>query len=538
MQTHAAARAARAAAQAPAAARNPEEITPTTALETFTGLYGPVPGVAASTRPSGFGCGAEALRRVAAHWPSLRPEQRAAVRAAVESPPPRAALRDLAELVSRSAAAQAGGCCGGGAPPTIAPLTDEEFASAQRIVDGLRAELSTMLLYTPRMPFKVYREAPAAPADSYPLARDSERLPTWIAGLTDDTALSSASVCRIRVRREWLTGVPRASLRMVLGHEVFHCFQYDTFVGTRGEQLLAFNDLRPWAFEGAAAYVGERLSGGTTLDGCWLRGYFSQTPAAQCVQYSLHAYSHPAGPGVFSLYRAGYDAMGYFATLEGLGLDPLAASDSGVANVLRVVNDASSDVALARLAQHSFVQLVDVPSAATRRGWGRSWRIDSPLVQQGAELAREAPRAPPIAPGSPARLQLESGAMQVIEVPFGGAPYVRVRGAGHGHVAFDRSLDRIYVNDANLVFCRAWPCVCPDGRPVPQATGQILRGSRASRSRTRPCLARGPTSRSTRPRSKSSAARRRPPRNHRPVRQASTRASLAPGTSTARTRWR
>lgn len=463
---------ARAVAPSPAAS-GAQEVTATTALEAFARLYGPVPGVAVTTQHAGFGCGTEAVRWVAAHWSSLRPEQQAAVRSALESPPPRSALRDLSSFVSRAAAAQAGACCGAAAPPAAEPLTEAQQANAQRIVDGLRAELVTLLGHTPRMAFKVYREAPGAPADAVPMRIDSERVPYWISGMTDDAPLSSASVCRVRVRREWLEGRSPEALRMVLGHEIFHCFQYDLFAGTRGDQLLAFDHLRPWAFEGAAAYVGERLSRGTTLDGCWLRGYFSPTPATQCVAYSLHRSNHPAGPGVFSLYRAGYDAIGFFSTLESLGVDPLARGAGGVANLLRAVNDESADAALARISRFEYARLVDVASASTRRGWSSSWRIDSPLVQTGDGMSRGAPPIPPVVHGAPAHLVLESGAMQVVEVPFGDARFVRVQGRGHGHVAFDASLDRIYVSDANMVFCREWPCMCPDGRPVPHATGQI-----------------------------------------------------------------
>lgn len=456
------------------------EVTPQAALRAFSLVYGvALPGVPAmpARDASVPVCGTEATRWVVQHASTYTPEQRAVIERALSgragahahaAPPARSAgvLSELASLVAlREAHAD--------------PLPDSERRMAQSIVDELFSQVAAFVGVTPTIRVFVGRDQSRAPADAYPMMTDLETDDPDLHPLTvlsATTPMSSARYCRVRFNAQAMGPHWRneAFKRFVIGHELFHCLQFQSFRGSYADWGHVAGPVRPWVVEAAAGYVGEALTGGSGIDGYWLEGYMSPSYVAD---YSQH---RPAAieQGIYDHYNAGYDGVGLYYTLEGFGLRPLQhRGGDGLPDVLGILNEPSSNAALLRLLQGRGEVLRGFATASTRRAWGPEWDLASPYAQREPQHRRTPLLlGHTVAPGRPYTVQLLDGEMQVASLPFANVEYLRVRGAGTGHLVFDQAHDYPYTGPTHQVFCRSWPCACPDGRGVANAVAALPTG--------------------------------------------------------------
>jgi hypothetical protein len=81
-------------------------------------------------------------------------------------------------------------------------------------------------------------------------------------------------------------------------HETFHCFQF-TVADSSGRSIAT--ESKPWVTEGQAEWVGASLAGGGSVATDWWRTWMLEPSA---------------------LFDRGYDAIGFYASLERRGIDP------------------------------------------------------------------------------------------------------------------------------------------------------------------------------------------------------------------------
>lgn len=208
------------------------------------------------------------------HFDELTLEQQAAVGEAL-SP---------AEAVGRSgfrSAAPKIGCYG----QVVAGADSPDAGPYRQLADGLIGEIErrlggTITLVAPTYILLDHRDLGLGTAY------------TWAdPGDCDENAMAT---CTIHLSAKAEASDP-TTLRGILAHELMHCFQFQ-YLG------VAAYEMPDWILEGAPAWVGEDIAGGTSISTSWWTKYLT-TPER-------------------SLYSRSYDAIGFYAHLDEIGIDP------------------------------------------------------------------------------------------------------------------------------------------------------------------------------------------------------------------------
>jgi len=237
-------------------------------LDLFASVYGPLPGVPASTitdpRP---GDGSLAIRSVLAHWVDIDVTTQDAISAAL-------APGQHAETIAYTNGASA-----------IRAQTDTRLSEAIAAVESAKVAIETELGRPLGVPltvsvFDARIGGEGTVADITPM-----REGVW-------STTGSIDACSIRIFP--LGGT--VSLATVAAHEVFHCFQYTSVSDV--SQVL---ESQGWIIEGQAEWVGARIGGVDQDSADWFSSWIS-------------------APGA-SLFSLDYAAVGFYWVLESEGID-------------------------------------------------------------------------------------------------------------------------------------------------------------------------------------------------------------------------
>lgn len=276
--------------------------------------------------------------------------------------------------------------------------------------------------------------------------------------------ISSATRCRIRVwgDTDWFSNETQY---MIIAHEVFHCFQYDSQHALRGTFLNS-----EWRHEGSAAWVGEALARGTGIRG-------SDTPYQWWSRYLEGIEFLPPREHQWALIFNGNDVASYAA----IGVYAHFARHVDLwPRVLRMVSPTmgGSDNAFFWLASQSAEALGTYASAPFNRPeLGPAWVPDGPGMPSPTP-GRRLHEPPVVAINTP--LSLPEDASFWRNVSLGAQWGYRVRGApeadivtittnGIGRAAIASQSDGVFWSRSETFgWClRPEGCNCPNGQPAP-----------------------------------------------------------------------
>lgn len=251
------------------------EITVDMAVDAFSLAVAPLPG--ASVEPDAsdppIHDATLAVSWALRHFDELTPDQQAAVGRALSPAEGRAGFR--------AGAAPKIGCYG----QVVATGDSPDAGPIRQVADGLITELEGRLagaitLVAPTYILLDHRDLGLGTAY------------TWAdPGDCDENAMAT---CTIHLSAKAEASDP-TTLRGILAHELMHCFQFQ-YLG------VAAYEMPDWILEGAPAWVGEDIAGGTPISTPWWTKYLT-TPER-------------------SLYSRSYDAIGFYAHLDEIGIDP------------------------------------------------------------------------------------------------------------------------------------------------------------------------------------------------------------------------
>jgi hypothetical protein len=251
-----------------------------TALQAFALLIGPLPGV---SPPDGsapaISSGSAPIRWILGNWDGLTGAQRDAVAAALE-PDVETAQGEWGPRLASSAMVPmtAATCDLGKESPRRAEIEGQ--------AESASAAISERLGRTLRLPIVIrfVGNKPGLAAEAIPV--DSACRPT----------AARPALCVVDVTDRG-TGLIGFEIVDVIAHEVFHCFQYDL-----AKTAAEAGRVAPWLAEGSAAWVGEQISGGSTVGEQWWEDW---------VKYPW-----------LPLFSRVYDGVGFFSHLQESGTDP------------------------------------------------------------------------------------------------------------------------------------------------------------------------------------------------------------------------
>jgi hypothetical protein len=423
-----------------------------TALQAFSVLIGPLPGVDA---PPGAVLsdvdGTLALKMLLGHKDELTPAQWAAIHGLLDPGPVTGLLATgplLAAVGSNPMLTAANPCPGGKDSPRRA----EFEAQVSQAIATLEARLGHKL----RIPVGIIFQGVAT--QIVPGREDFEVFAITKPMSADckvDQGDTRPKSCQIQFtnRGEGLEGF---EFTHVVHHEVFHCFQLDFATSAAAAYRVG-----KWLDEGSASWVGETISGGSTVGGAdwvpWLK--------------------YPGQP----LFQRTYDAIGFFMHLQDVGVDPWK-----LLIPMHLKAESSSADAYAVAVKSASAELLDAwgPGYIRDVSLRPDWSTDGPGIPSG--IATPIPTATledntTIVGGAdplttlPARIDLLSEAV-VFEEFF-------VTSGAHGLIRFSDGTQKTLAEASGKPFClKPGGCVCPEGSAgaghawQPGASGQLLFG--------------------------------------------------------------
>jgi hypothetical protein len=422
-----------------------------TALRAFAMAYGTVPGVTDAPRADQSlpRCGNPIYHALSHHRSALSDAQRAAVDRVFHVRRPRGRAAAIIEAL----------------------YDDENMGIGERVTHRAKVDQVTSMLrqvaqtieqragHTLQMTVKVQLnyDAGAAPATAigdfelgYGHSEPDElRRPT-----------RQTPFCRVVVNPAWLNNP--SILRMIAGHEYFHCLQFETFQGTWAE----YESLPIWVFEGPAAYAGESLAGPTNADGWWWQEYFN--PVNRGGTRATHTGEESLSGAHYQLLRSGYDSIGFFASLASAGAD-LWAPQAGArqSRLLSLVNARSGSQAFAQALGWHPDAATSVASAASRQSYSRAWDLRDSTLQADLPAPRQREFARQRTPINAAAMHhgVLQGEMALIEATASNGPLVKITAGGAGRVRVGDFEEAFWTGTYERYLCRTPPCTCPNGRP-------------------------------------------------------------------------
>lgn len=425
------------------------------ALKAWAMTLGPMPGVTVTHDGSAPPCGFMPMVWTLGHWNSLTPEQQQAVHARVADGPVRAARRPFAEGLAAS-------ITGFGLDETTCnvpqspPWTDAERATARAMVTSIMAEITRRT----GQPFRdaieyrfVDRRYVGGPRDG---ACGQTPAQTYInAGWTPIGRLiesfgrtSASGTCLVEFGK-LVVEAPHVA-RSLVAHELFHCFQLDAFEGTVQDYTVMSNVDRgshAYIVEGAAAWVGEELAGGTEFSVHWWGRYLRGVPVQR-------------NPGELDLLHRSYDAIGFYAHLDALGAPVWQRVIDGVNQGPLEFYDS-----LLRAAPAGRAPLTTLASATVRRDWGDAWQSAGHALPSAENARRVGRPFGPVRPGGSVVLDAPPAVQAVAAITLDpSVRFVVARGRGHVRATFAGTGERSAEGDLSLAWCvHGSRCRCPSG---------------------------------------------------------------------------
>lgn len=337
------------------------------------------------------------------HFDELTLEQQAAVGEAL-SP---------AEAVGRSgfrSAAPKIGCYG----QVVAGADSPDAGPYRQLADGLIGEIERRLGGTITLVASTY-----ILLDHRDLGLGTAY--TWAdPGDCDENAMAT---CTIHLSAKAEASDP-TTLRGILAHELMHCFQFQ-YLG------VAAYEMPDWILEGAPAWVGEDIAGGTPISTPWWTKYLT-TPER-------------------SLYSRSYDAIGFYAHLDEIGIDPWTRFTA-------IYDGFSFEPAWEAAGASSGSFLESWPSSTLRRtDIGRAWDATGP----GITIDRATPKPLAVREGSPATASVGkvSGGLYRLAID---AELVTIEFSGSARLGAPGGVDRVL--ESGTTFCaKPGGCTCPSG---------------------------------------------------------------------------
>lgn len=390
------------------------------ALDMFAMAIGPLPGVTPLSGPTiAIGEGTPAVMALLGWWDTLTPDQQAAARRALDP--------DRAPAASSVRSAQLALEGSGG-------LTeDQTLALATRLASDIGGRLGRPL----------QRRIEVVFSDVVPMGSGE----VW--AYTFPTAPDrTGTECMIIVRNAG-QAFRGADFEGLIAHEVFHCFEFEIVSNSEETEMMRRSQ---WFMEGAAAWVGETIVGGSHDSVSWWAGWLED----------------PGRP----LFSRVYDAIGFWSQLDSTA-GPLWARLDGIEQAAAI----SNEVAFRVIAASSPAELMS--------SWGTSYFGDPTL---GPAWAIEAP--------VPAGLRSTVDDEDVVPdttverepLPYAAdafrvglhAPIILVRSTASGMLRFadgDQDL-RLADVDATALCTLANGCPCPEGHlpwPVRSISADMAR---------------------------------------------------------------
>jgi hypothetical protein len=300
------------------------------ALAAFSLVFGPLPDV--PTPPSGptlMGAGEHVVQAVINHWADLTAEQRAAVEA----------------YLRPGSAASAGGIVAAAyrpdaSTPTVIPSSTE--ADARAAVEAAKVEVGRRLGRTLTLPITV----------AFGLEGSAWMWAETHATTADGSVASTGQAAGCQIGFSTALGglTAGADLDAIAAHEVFHCFQYSL---PPLEVALA---VPGWLAEGAGAWVGEEVSGGSNTVGGYYWGRWLYAP-------------------FLPLFARYYDGLGFFAHASEHGVDVW-----GVLDEMHRAGSSSIDAYLKVAEAPTGDEMIDAwgPSYFRNPSLGNVWNMQGP----------------------------------------------------------------------------------------------------------------------------------------------------------------
>jgi hypothetical protein len=414
-----------------------------TALKAFALLVGPLPGAEAPTGdPPPVSSGSGAIRWLLGHWDELTPSQRAGVEAALAPEQQPTTSLGAGRLVASLGLAQpiaAAPTC----PPGKESTRQAEFDGQ---VDQAKSAVAAMLGRELKLPVSVVFRGLG------PVAANTVGLDA-----SCNIATARPALCQIQVTNRG-EGLIAFEFIHLVAHEVFHCYQYD-FATSYAAALR----VSPWLAEGSAAWVGETISGNSTLGAEYWEGWLKY-PAAQ-------------------LFARSYDGIGFFMHLQESGIDPwpllIAMHKNGEtssADAYAVAVKGGAAGPMLDAWGPSYIRDLSLRPDWSTGGPGLPEAVRTPIGEGSlADGETAAAGADPLA-ASALKLDLQAESL-VIEELFA-AP-----SAAHGLIRFADGKQMTLEEAAGKPFClKPGGCTCPDGSAgsghawQPASQGQMLFG--------------------------------------------------------------
>lgn len=389
-----------------------------TALAAFSVAFGPLPGIEdAEGDPAVIGSASGPTRWILNHWDELTPEQQSAVDRYLAVDGPASIRTDPVAALN---------------PLTAAVLDQSGF---QRLAEEMAGKVGDKLGRSLGVPIDVVlRDLPGRDKDEIIYANT---IPLDAAGEHAVRATPRMARCQVQVGKAAQVLPDVADQDAILAHEVFHCFQY-ALAKKLGDAMA----MPAWLAEGAGAWVGEEIAGGSGIGGKYWLGWLSSP--------------------ILGLFTREYSAIGFYAHLKTSGVDVWSRLDK---MQLAAVGKSADAYAIA----------VDGSAGeAAINAWGPSYISDQRV---GGEWSMFGPGMPSDSIAFFLRATLEDLDQYVVfEDPLTAYPlrlkttaevfvvraFAPVRG-----LMWDASNGTKKLADvAGTPFClKAGGCACPDGSP-------------------------------------------------------------------------
>lgn len=406
------------------------EVTLDLALDAFSLGVAPLPGndLRRADTDERVPDATSAVAWVLRHFDELSAEQQAAVAVALspeDQPPPTPGVSGLRATPAASKRASTTGCYG-----QVVPTADSPDAGPYRaVLDDVTAEIAARLGGAISLVGSTY------------LLLDHRDLGLGLAYTwadPGDCEQNGMASCTIHLSADAADEAP-TELRGILAHEVMHCYQFQ-HLGMGAYEMPA------WILEGVPAWVGEDISGGSKISTKWWVKYLVSPQR--------------------SLYGRDYDAIGFYAHLDEVGIDPWS-------HIVGIFDGFSNEPAFDAAGASSGTFLESWPSSVTRRTeWGRAWDATGP----GITIDRATPQPMTVVNGGIATAEVGKVSNGLYAVSIA-ADIVTIDVAGYARMGADGGTDEVL--GSSTTYCgRAGGCVCPDGSKLPydQIAGLVTIG--------------------------------------------------------------
>jgi hypothetical protein len=428
------------------------EISLATALQAYSLVFGPLPGVQAPPSDGGLiGSGTLAVEMILQHYHDLTAAQQQAVlqRLGLTAPASAQSASPLAAGVPPLALAHADVqalIATATATPLPTPVSTDgtDTAPFRAMIDAFIPKYNAYLGYTYTLPIVLVID-PNFTDTAYAFADPVDAQRSFI---------GAPALCPIVINP--IVGTfTTARQQFVIAHELFHCYQAAIV-----NKLSVLYAAPKWLTEGSAEWAGAVVSGATSAD-----------PQLQVMWgYWLANPDHP-------LFKDSYDAVGFYSLLDQVGISPWKVLP---AMLLSQTQGTVPDNLTAYQAgtQSAPQQVLDTWASSYERdtALGADWDLTGPGIP--APVLYGGPPVPTVTLGTAKPLPVKTPAYTSLDEDLTSqADVVLVSISGTSRLHDSASFER--VGSANGSYCtKQGGCTCPPGSAyqgpaLPQLTGVL-----------------------------------------------------------------